>query len=207
MRWKRDSRRWRLRNRFRRAVMAGVLVGLLAGPAAAAALDGVQLPETVEAGGKLLHLNGFGLRTWSILRLHIYVVALYLEHPSADPGAILTSPGTKLLTVSFLRNVSAAQARASWREGLENNCQAPCALNPAEVATFLAHVPAMRAGERFSLLFTDHGAVVNASGQRLGVVSEPELAEAMLATFLGPKPGSHRLKRELLSESAAETGR
>lgn len=178
---------------------------LTATPGRAGALDGVQLPDTVAVGGTTLHLNGVGLRTFSILGLHIYVAALYLEHPSTNAPAILASPESKLLRVSFVHSVSAAQARDSWREGLANNCLAPCALNTAEVETFLAHVPAMQAGDDFSLLFTSHGVTVNLSGRQLGVVSDTEFAKAMLATFLGPRPGAPDVKRQLLAGRAVTT--
>ena len=49
-------------------------------------LDGVQLPATLQVDGKSLQLNGFGLRTYSLLGIHIYVAALYLEHLGTDPG-------------------------------------------------------------------------------------------------------------------------
>jgi hypothetical protein len=188
------------RNRFAFMAMACVVFGSVALGARAAEIDGVQIPDTVQAGGKVLHLNGFGLRTYSVLRFHIYIAALYLEHPSANPEAILASPQTKLLTVNFLHDVSAERERQAWQMGFAKNCLPPaCALDPTEVATFLNHVPPARAGDRFSLLFDAHGAAVNMDGQPLGVVSHVQFAEAMLATFLGPNPGSHRLKRELLA--------
>ena len=54
----------------------------------AAELDGVQVPNTLQVDGKTLHLNGFGLRTYSILRIHIYVASLYLEHLNTDPEQV-----------------------------------------------------------------------------------------------------------------------
>jgi hypothetical protein len=182
-----------------RLLLVFALVGPVCVGARAAELDGVQLPPTLPANGKTLRLNGFGLRTFSPLRLRIYVAALYLEQLNTDPDAILASPETKLLAVTFVRNVSANSARKSWRDGLENNCQAPCHLDPTDLATFLNDVPAMHAGDRFFLVFTPEGATVSLNGQPMGTVSHPQFAEAMLATFLGPRPGSRRLKRELLA--------
>ena len=164
----------------------------------AAELDGVQLPDTVQADGKTLQLNGYGLRTYSFLGIHIYIASLYLEHPSTDPEAILRSPETKLLTVRFERSVSAERAREAWRHGLENNCLAPCHLDPQDVERFLAEVPAMQDGDIFSLLFTASGATVTVGGKLIGTISQPQFAEAMLATFLGPKPGAPSLKQALL---------
>lgn len=199
------ARCWFLRRRLRCQLFALGVLGAVVGGARGAEIDGIQVPETVQADGKVLHLNGVGLRTYSILRLHVYVAALYLEHPSTDPGAVLSSPETKLLTVRFLRDVSADTARKSWQTGFANNCLPPaCSLDPAEVTDFLDHVPAMRAGDRFSLLFDEHGAAVDMDGHPLGVVPQPKFAEAMLATFLGPRPGSNRLKRELLAGRAVQ---
>jgi hypothetical protein len=134
-----------------------------------------------------------------VLGIHIYVAALYLQHPGTDPDQIIRSPETKLLVVKFERSISADAARQAWRDGLTNNCQAPCQLNPADVAQFLAEMPAMHAGDNYSLLFTSRGATVSVSGQQVGVVSQPEFAEAMLAMFLGPRPASPKLKQELLT--------
>ena len=164
----------------------------------AAELDGVQVPDTLQVDGKTLHLNGFGLRTYSILAIHIYVASLYLEHPSTNPEQIIRSPETKLLTVRFERDVSADQARRAWRDGLNNNCEAPCHLDPDVVGRFLAMMPAMHAGDNYSLLFKQSGATVAISGQLVGTITQPQFAEAMLATFLGSKPASPRLKLELL---------
>ena len=166
--------------------------------ARAAEIDGVQLPESVQVDGKTLQLNGYGLRTYSFLGIHIYIASLYLEHLSTDPEAILRSPQTKLLMVRFERTVSADRAREAWRHGLENNCLAPCYLDPQDVERFLAEVPAMHEGDNFSLLFTQNGARVTVNGKLIGTISQPQFAAAMLATFLGPKPGAPSLKQELL---------
>ena len=164
----------------------------------AAVLDDIQIPDTLQMDGKLLRLNGYGLRTYSVLGIHIYVASLYLERPSTNPEAIIESPETKLLTVRFERNVSADEARKAWRDGLQNNCQSPCQLDPQEVARFLAVVPAMHTGDNYSILFNQRNATVTVSGRPIGTVTAPQFAEAMLATFLGPRPASIRLKQDLL---------
>jgi hypothetical protein len=170
--------------------------------AQAAEFDGVQVPDTMQVSGKTLQLNGVGRRTYSFLNIHIYVVSLYLEYPSSDPERIMQSPETKLLVVRFERNISAEDARKSWIEGFQNNCVSPCHLDPTDVEQFLAEVPAMQAGQVFTLVFTRSGATVGVDGRLLGVIPKPQFAAAMLATFLGPKPASPRLKQDLLKGHA-----
>jgi hypothetical protein len=187
---------------IRRALVILAVILPICSVARAAELDGVQLPPTLQVNGTTLRLNGYGLRTYSLLGIHVYVAALYLEHPSSNAAQIIQSPETKLLIVRFERNVSADQARNAWREGLEKNCQAPCRLDPNDVAQFLSQIPAMHAGDNYSLLFTRSGASVAVSGRPLGFISRPSFAQAMLATFLGPRPASEKLKQELLAGHA-----
>jgi hypothetical protein len=161
-------------------------------------LDNVEIPDTLQVDGKTLLLNGYGLRTYSILGIHIYVASLYLEHSSTNPEEIIQSPETKVLIVRFERNVSADQARKAWHDGLANNCNTPCHLDPANVERFLAAMPAMHVGDNYTLLFKQHSASVAVGDQQIGTISSPQFADAMLATFLGPRPASPVLKHELL---------
>ena len=163
-----------------------------------AELDGVQLPDTLQVDGKTLHLNGYGLRTYSILGIHIYVASLYLEQLSANPEEIIQSPETKLLLVRFERSVSADQARKAWHDGLVNNCKSPCQLDPKDVEKFLADIPAMHTGDDFSLLFKQYSATVTVGGQRIGTISSTAVRGSDVGDVPGPNPASPRLKQELL---------
>jgi hypothetical protein len=136
--------------------------------------------------GKTLQLNGYGIRTYSILAAPIYTAALYLERFSTDANTIIHSLETKLLTVRFEHAVSAERARQAWRTGFENNCVAPCQLDSDDVERFLAMVPAMHANDYFNLLFTRDEATVSVNGQPLGTINKRQFAEAALGTFLGP---------------------
>lgn len=164
----------------------------------AAELSGMEIPEVINVNGRSLYLNGFGQRTYSAFGVPIYIASLYLEHLSTDPNEVIRSPEVKLLTVRFEHSVSAEQARSAWREGFQNNCEAPCHLDPEDVETFLAKVSPMVIGDIYSLLFAQNAVVVTLNGERIGTITEQNLAEAMLATFLGPRPASPRLKQELL---------
>ena len=183
---------------FSRTLLMFIIIVPLCFAAQAVELDGVQIPDTVQVGGKTLHLNGYGVRTYSILGVHIYTASLYLEHLSTDPNEIIQSLETKLLTIRFEHAVSADQSRGAWRSALENNCVAPCHLDPQDVERFLSQVPAMTAGEYFYLLFRQGGATISANGQQIGIIPRRKFANAVLATFLGPNPASPTLRQELL---------
>jgi hypothetical protein len=188
-------------NRAREALLAGVFCLGLAAPALsarAAELGGVAMPETETLAGTPLRLNGIALRTYSWLRVHIYVAGLYLEHAAHDANTILHSPEKKLLVIRFVHDVDAENARSAWREGLERNCLPPCHLAPGAVDRFLAEVTPMRAGDVSTLAWGPDGVEFATNGRSLGKITDPTFANAILATFIGPAPPSEGLKEGLL---------
>jgi hypothetical protein len=166
--------------------------------ARAADLNGVAMPDTRVADGTQVQLNGIGLRTYSLLRIPIYVAGLYLERRNDNPDAIMRSTETKLLDIRFLRDVDADAARKAWLDGFEGNCKKPCALDPHDVQRFLAAVPAVHNGDETTLLFNQNGVGVKFNGQSMGAINDPHFAEVMLATFIGVEPPTPVLKRQLL---------
>ena len=177
---------------------AALLVFALTAMAEAAELDGVVMPDTQDVSGHHLVLNGLGLRTYSILRVHIYVAGLYLERRSADPDAILSSSQLKLLRFVFVRDVDAEDARQSWREALERNCAAPCRLPADSVARFLAAIPSIHQGDTNTLLFTARGVEFFINGRSVGQITNPDFRQVILSTFIGPHPTSAEVREGLL---------
>jgi hypothetical protein len=171
----------------------------------AAELDGVVMPETRVANGTQVRLNGIGLRTYSVLRIRIYVAGLYLERRSDNPHAILHSTENKLLDIRFLRDVDVENARKAWRDGFEGNCKAPCYLDPSDVQRFLATVPSMHEGDESTLLFTSRGVRVTFNGRPMGDIADPHFAQTVLATFIGPEPPTPRLEEQVGRQRESHT--
>jgi hypothetical protein len=182
---------------LRGLVLAAATFALLS-VANAAELDGVSMPDEQTVSGTQLWLNGIGIRTYSIFRIHIYVAGLYLEQRSDSSDEIIQSTGFKLLVLRFLHDVTADEARTAWQDGFSKNCQAPCYLDPHDVQKFLAQVPPARKGDTILLLFTPQGVRVTDDGRLLGSVDDPHFAQVILNTFIGPVPPTRQLKRELL---------
>jgi hypothetical protein len=166
--------------------------------AAAASIDGVEMPPVKQAAGLPLKLNGVGMRTYSMFRIHIYVAGLYLEQPTSDADAILKSDGAKLLDIHFVHDVNAEQARDAWVQGFEENCRAPCHLNGQDLLHFLAQVPAFRRGDESTLLFVGRTVQISLNGRTMGTISDADFTRAILATFIGPHPPSEPFKNGLL---------
>ena len=180
------------------AVFLALALALAAPAGQAAELEGVRLPDRLDFAGVALKLNGIGLRTFSLLRIGVYVGGLYLEQPSHDGEAILNSPQTKVLVLHFIRDASADRVRDAWREGFATDCVAPCHLRTGEVDRILAAVPDLHKGDVVVLAYTPDYVSVTVNGIEYGRTSDRPLMRVLLATFIGPHPPTERLKRELL---------
>ena len=189
------GRRWHL------VVVLAASAMVISVAAAAAVLNGVTFPNTATLDGTELRLNGIALRTYSWMRISIYVAGLYLERPTHEAEAILDAPEKKLLVLQFVHDVSANQSRTSWLQGFEANCRPPCYLASADVERFLAAVPAMRAGDRSTFAFTPAGLSITVNGRTIGTIPDRLFARAILSTFIGANPPTARLKRELLGRA------
>ena len=180
---------------------AVAVLGATLAVAAAAELDGVAMPDTLRVDGVALRLNGMGVRTYSLFRVHIYVAGLYLPQPSSNAEAILQSDATKVLTMHFVHDVSAERARTAWQKGFDANCRAPCHLPQDKVRQFLAAVPDFRVGDESMLVFVGHAVQFRVNGHVMGTVDDGDFARTVLANFIGRSPANDPLKHGLLGMS------
>ena len=174
-----------------------LLAGLVPVAARAATLEGAEFPDTRTVDGTVLRLNGLAARTYTIFNVTVYVAALYLEQPGRDAGAIMASPGRKLVEVRYRRSVDEDDVRRAWRALLEANCGAACGLG-REIERFLALSPAVRDGSVGDYLVGAGGTVVLADGRRLGEVPGATFGRLLLATFIGAHPTSEGVRAGLL---------
>jgi hypothetical protein len=160
--------------------------------------DGVTLPTTVDADGSTLVLNGLGLRKKAIFK--VYVAGLYLPARSADAAAILAADQPRRIVLQFLRGVSQDQMCDAMYEGLTNNTPGHTAELKAKFDDFCSMMVKIEKGEQFVFTYLPGtGTVIEAKGERKGVIEGKDFADALFASWLGPKPGpGEGTKRDLL---------
>src|SRR4051794_8024028 len=82
---------------------------------------GYTVPPTMTMDGKTLKLNGAGLRKKAIFK--VYVAGLYVETPSHDAAALLSSNQIKSMRLHMLRGVKGKQISDSINDGFQKNSQ------------------------------------------------------------------------------------
>lgn len=170
-------------------------------PVSAVEIGGVQVTEKLEgAGGTELTLNGAGIRSKMFFK--IYVAGLYLQNPTAEAEAALADPGQKQMLMHFLYDeVDKEKLVAAWNEGFEGNLSEEQlkAMAP-QIKQFNEMFVTVKKGDVIVIDYIPmKGTSVIVAGEPKGVIEGKEFSDAVFAIWLGKKPVTEDLKKELLS--------
>ncbi len=167
---------------------------------AATTVDGVTFPPTFTVEGRILQLNGVGLRTLTLFHIHAYLAALYLEHPSHDADAIEASTEIKMLIVEYLRAASKERVQKLFRRSATRYCAAGgCpASDVQDFKQLIARLPGVKRGDYTTYVFSPRGVRVLMNNVPLATFDNPDLARRLLDAFIGPRAASQSLRNALL---------
>lgn len=178
--------------------LAGALV-LVSGPVRAAQCDGVAFPDRVTVGGRVLQLNGLGIRKATFFRIKVYVGALYLAHRSHDAAAILNSGGTSEIVLHFLWHVTTGELREAWREGFAHSASAQLPALRSRIAILDGWMHGIDSGQTMTFIHRrGHGIEYLLDGRERGTIPGTDFARAFLGIWLGPRPPGKALRAGLL---------
>jgi hypothetical protein len=180
-------------------VLVSLSMAFAAGVAYGAQCRDVSFPEQVQAGGATLQLNGLGLRQATILKVDVYVAALYVAETSADASAILAAKTPGELVLHFVRNVDRDDLNKAWDEGFEHNAKSQLAALKERIETFKGMMPDMKTGQQLRLVYQPGAGVgVDVNGTARGTIAGDDFAHALLSIWLGSHPPNADLKAGLL---------
>ncbi len=160
----------------------------LSSPASSGSIGDVTMPDQISVSQSALTLNGLGMRTFTFF--DVYAAGLYLATPSTDAGAILATDAPRAMTMHFLRKVEAEKIANAWLEGLQANTPAADASLRERFSTLGALMETMNAGETLDCLYDPaSGTTIMVRGQLKGLIPGKDFNDALLACWIGPKPG------------------
>jgi hypothetical protein len=183
---------------MRKAAGLAILICLLAASTAIGKeVAGVTLPDSTTVEGKTLKLNGMGLRTKAIFK--VYVGGLYLETPSKDAAAVVSSDQVKRMTLSLLRGLDGSKITEAISEGFEKNSKAQMGALKERLDRLNGMIPNVEKGDQIVLTYVPgKGTMVAAKNLEKGVIEGKDFADALFAVWLGPNPVQEDLKKGLL---------
>jgi hypothetical protein len=170
------------------ATLATALSTISASSARAASLAGITQPDKAEISGQSLVLNGLALRTKFFVK--VYVGGLYLAHKEGNPGKVMAEDAPRRMVLSFLYSVKASQMCDAWNEGLADNTPHAAADVKQAFTTLCGAMEDIPKGQTMTLTYLPgQGTAVEVNGKPKGTLPGKPTADAILATWIGPKPG------------------
>ena len=183
----------------RSLLLIGVLAALDAGVAHGKECRGVSFPEQAQVGSSTLALNGLGVRKATMLKVNVYVAALYVGRSSPDADAILGSDSPYELVLQFVRDVGASDIREGWDEGFAKNAKGQLPALKERIATLNGWMADVKIGERLTFTFKPGGGLqVDVSGTTKGTIKGDDFGKAFLSIWLGADPPNPEIKAGLL---------
>jgi hypothetical protein len=166
------------------------------------AVSGVRMPEVVSVAGKDLRLNGMGLRKMHVF-FDVYVVGLYLETPTTDAQSAITTDEAKRIDLVMLRDVSRNQFVEAVQEGILRNSGPAMPALRTRLDRLENALPALKTGDVLDFTYLPGaGTLVRGQGREMTIPGK-DFADALFSVWLGPKPISEALKRQLMSGPAS----
>ena len=183
----------------RSLLLIGVLAALDAGVAHGNECRGVSFPEQAQVGSSTLALNGLGVRKATMLKVIVYVAALYVPKSSSDPKAILGSDSPYELVLQFMRDVVASDIGKGWDEGFAKNAKGQLPALKERIATLNGWMADLKTGQRLTFIFRPGAGVqVDVNGTVKGTIKGDDFGKAFLSIVLGTDPQNPELKAGLL---------
>lgn len=178
-----------------------LLAALGSAPAAAATLAGVTMPDSAKAGDHQLTLNGIALRSKAIFK--VYVGGLYLPDKEHDWKKVLAEDEPRRMVMQWVRNVGKDLICEGWDEGLEANTPNASAEIKQNFKSLCGFMQDAKTGDRFVFTYLPGGGVEVAINDAVkGTLGAKPFADALFATWIGPKPGPGEAFREALMGNA-----
>ena len=135
-----------------------------------------------------LVLNGSGIRKKFFIK--VYNGSLFLPAKQSDAAAILAADTPRRMVMQFLYSVGKGKIAEGWDEGLEANTPNASAEVKANFKTLASWMDDMKDGQRIVLTYIPGaGTTVEVNGHNKGTLAGKPTADAILATWIGPKPG------------------
>ena len=158
-------------------------------PVQAKDCKGINFPDQSTVDGSTLTLNGLGLRQATMLKVSVYVAALYVPKTSTDGAAILAAAGPTEMILHFVRDVGADDLRKGWDEGFEKNAKGQLPALKERIGMLNAWMTDIKSGQRLVFIHKPGvGVEVTVNGAVKGTIKGDDFAKAFLSIWLGDPP-------------------
>lgn len=173
---------------MRKVILAAALTLAAAATAGAATVAGAKIEDSVSVNNQNLVLNGAGLRKKFVVK--VYVGGLYLPAKQSNPASIIAADTPRRMVMHFLYDVDKGKIAEAWDEGLRDNTPNASPEVKTAFKTLSSWMEDMKEGQRLTMTYVPGiGTTVEVNGKNKGTLGGKAVADALLNTWVGPKPG------------------
>lgn len=162
-------------------------------------VGGVTLPDTIQAGGETLRLNGAGTRMKFIIK--VYVGGLYLQSSFSDAEEIIEADEPMAIRLQFVRDVDNKSITDAWNEGFANSKADGYNATQSLIDQFngVFSTDVKKHGVYEIVYVPSIGTRVSIDGSEKARIPGLEFKQAVFAIWLGSKPADETLKEGMLA--------
>ncbi|MFW5451515.1 MAG: chalcone isomerase family protein [Methylophagaceae bacterium] len=163
--------------------------------------EGIIMPDSLQAGGQLLQLNGVGVRSKFVFEL--YVAGLYLTEKSSDADVIIQSNDSMAIRLHIISaKITSKKMTKATRQGFSKATGGKVEPIAEEIETFLAAFSdKIIVGDIFEFVnIMGQGVRVLKNGSEKAVISSSAFKQALFGIWLSNKPVKAKLKAEMLGK-------
>jgi hypothetical protein len=156
-------------------------------------------PVRVEAGGRTLHLNGWGLCEWGVFNWDLYYAALHCEQTSRSGSKLVKLDRGYQIHLHFLRELTRDQMRKAFRASAEANAGKKLPRYSKRLNQLLAWMRTVEKGDDLRFVYLPgRGTTVSFNGKLAGTIPGADWARFFLDLYVGSKPPTQALRKGLL---------
>lgn len=156
-------------------------------------------PVRVEAGGRTLRLNGWGLCEWGVFNWDLYYAALHCEQTSRSGSRLTKLDQGYQIQLHFLRELTRDQMRKAFRASAEANAGKKLPIYRKSLNKLLTLMRTVEKGHDLRFLYLPgKGTSVSFNGKLAGTIPGADWARFFLGLYVGGKPPTQDLRKGLL---------
>jgi hypothetical protein len=173
-----------------------ILSMVLAVPALAGELEGVNAPDSITLEGKTLVLNGQGLRKKFLFK--VYVASLYLEQKTNDPNALLAADGIRQVKMTMLRDLGKDKITEAIKDGFKKNSGDKLGGLQERLDKLCDAISDLKSGQTLTIQYVPGKGTTLSGGDKSYTAEGKDFADAMFSVWLGKSPVDDDLKKGML---------
>ncbi|MFO7529773.1 MAG: chalcone isomerase family protein [Marinobacter sp.] len=178
-----------------------ILTAMLSATASALTVEGVDVPETYQAMGTELKLNGAGTRSkWF---MDLYVGGLYVPESISDGEAVINADEPQAITLHIISGmITSERMTEATLEGFKASTDGNMAAVQDDIDQFMAvFQEEIKEGDVFDLVYLPReGVRVLKNGEVRDTVGDLAFKKALFGIWLSDKPAQENLKERMLGQ-------